>query len=1225
MGAPYNWWGTNNVTTIDGYIDDMLDNNGGGWVNYTPFYTSAAMTSVDWNGTSPANIPLGRELSGSLFFSKTMTLADSPYYLVGPWTITPGVRITIEPGVRVLANTTNSSIEVHGEIHALGNSTDPVFFGVNPSLSWSSNSGYWNGIKSQTPVSGTDALIMRNTTVSGPTNYWYIPGQSYTGNWQLFNMRNFMRSSGNVAIDNVTFRDAGSFSWSPNTYVYQMNSFEFKNVEINNISSVDFNDGHVFYNSCNGDMRGELSIIRSSVYISNPHYISTYGSSSNCNPSGLPWTHGWTYDQSNVRLSSTGFWSTATASNPGWYSGTFTDTWVTLQSNSGMSPYLELRNSTFTATGTPSSTAWAYAQNSQNRGTEYLTADSNSYGKWTVTNNSILPTNGWTGINYEYPSTRMEAHHNWWGTTNLTSIDGWIEDINDNNGGNWVNYCPMWNQSSRINTTNNCTRTQVDFLYPGQGSAHVGYNLSVRYRTTMVSIGTWELDNISIGSVNTAVEWINLTNLTFGWHELCAQVSGLGNQQQRSCLSFRMTPYFPEVNITSHGANTSIPPSQSNITIHYTHSNLTSGWWLINGNYASTMALGATYETLNGLQYGSNIICLIGNGLSNLVDQDCITIWREYPVVYASILYPSHGSIIYSNDVQVQYLLSNVTSGWWTLDQPPGSNEIESTLDIQSNVEIFYRLDYGEHTICLHPSGLDGYKPAVCTVFEIRAPPIEVSILGPPNGTMLDDDTVDIQYLIQNATSANWTVDGVPVMSVTFWSQNAMLSGIGFNETRICIEAYGLDNQYQNDCVIVTGMNRDSDGDGVPDRIDLCPETEMGIHVLENGCPDPENDLDNDGVRDIDDLCPNTEIGMNVDDNGCSPNQVDSDQDGVMDAYDDCDETPIGAAVDSSGCTDGQVDTDSDGYYDDVDVFPLDPTQWSDQDGDGFGDNNDGNNPDRFVTDSSQWSDFDRDGWGDNPDGNLPDSCPTLPGVANGTPGPGCPWIDSEESNETNEETSVLPPSSAPANPMTGAIIVVPNFALVDSEVVFQIDMNYSLGDEFYGVSEIHWFVEDVEIGNGTLVEHRFPSESAGLESSVQVCVQFNQGPNVCVNRTVEVQSSEDYILGTNQEQNKSSSFAIIGVGAILLMILTIGVTSVIMRRNNGEEEIDYDSNQFTSITNIQSDISEFSESADVIDSNIETELEPDENGYYWKEYPEESGLWYYRGEHDSEWVYWDA
>ena len=279
-------------------------------------------------------------VASTISFNTTWTLSNSPYYLNSPVIIQQGVRLTIEPGVQVLANTTNSSIIVQGEIHALGNSTDPVFFGVNPSLSWSSNSGYWNGIKSQTPVSGTDSLIMRNATVSGPTNYWYIPGQSYTGNWQLFNMRNFMRSSGNVAIDNVTFRDAGSFSWSPNTYVYQMNSFEFKNVEINNISSVEFNDGHVFYNSCNGDMRGELSIIRSGVYISNPHYMSSYRSSSYCNPSGLPWTHGWTYDQSNVRLSSTGFWNTPSASNPGWFSGTFTDTWVKLQSNSGMSTYL---------------------------------------------------------------------------------------------------------------------------------------------------------------------------------------------------------------------------------------------------------------------------------------------------------------------------------------------------------------------------------------------------------------------------------------------------------------------------------------------------------------------------------------------------------------------------------------------------------------------------------------------------------------------------------------------------------------------------------------------------------------------------------------------------------------------------------------------------------------------------------------------------------------------
>ena len=139
------------------------------------------------------------------------------------------------------------------------------------------------------------------------------------------------------------------------------------------------------------------------------------------------------------------------------------------------------------------------------------------------------------------------------------------------------------------------------------------------------------------------------------------------------------------------------------------------------------------------------------------------------------------------------------------------------------------------------------------------------------------------------------------------------------------------------------------------------------------------------------------------------------------------------------------------------------------------------------------------------------------------------------------------------------------------------------------------------------------------------MCVHFNQGPNVCVNRTVEVQSPEDYFLGTNLEQNKSSSFTIIGLGAILLMILTIGLTSVIMRRNNGDEEIDYDSNEFSHPTNIKEEVSEFSESVGIPESINETELEPDENGYYWQEYPEGSGLWYYRGEHDSEWIYWES
>ena len=48
------------------------------------------------------------------------------------------------------------------------------------------------------------------------------------------------------------------------------------------------------------------------------------------------------------------------------------------------------------------------------------------------------------------------------------------------------------------------------------------------------------------------------------------------------------------------------------------------------------------------------------------------------------------------------------------------------------------------------------------------------------------------------------------------------------------------------------------------------------------------------------------------------------------------------------------------------DAFPLDPSQWSDTDGDGFGDNNTGRNPDAFPVRASQWADTDGDGYGDS-------------------------------------------------------------------------------------------------------------------------------------------------------------------------------------------------------------------------------------------------------------------
>jgi len=62
--------------------------------------------------------------------------------------------------------------------------------------------------------------------------------------------------------------------------------------------------------------------------------------------------------------------------------------------------------------------------------------------------------------------------------------------------------------------------------------------------------------------------------------------------------------------------------------------------------------------------------------------------------------------------------------------------------------------------------------------------------------------------------------------------------------------------------------DKDSDGDGVLDKYDQCPNTPAGDKVDAKGCSLPK-DSDNDGVVDAKDACPNTPAGAKVDARGC--------------------------------------------------------------------------------------------------------------------------------------------------------------------------------------------------------------------------------------------------------------------------------------------------------------------------------------------------------------------
>ena len=110
--------------------------------------------------------------------------------------------------------------------------------------------------------------------------------------------------------------------------------------------------------------------------------------------------------------------------------------------------------------------------------------------------------------------------------------------------------------------------------------------------------------------------------------------------------------------------------------------------------------------------------------------------------------------------------------------------------------------------------------------------------------------------------------------------------------------------------VALGAVPRDTDGDGVTDKRDRCPDTPRGARVDANGCP-----LDSDGDKVFDglDRCEKTPKGCTVDATGCPG---DGDRDGVCDGVDQCADTPAGATVDAKGCP---KDSDGDGVFDGID------------------------------------------------------------------------------------------------------------------------------------------------------------------------------------------------------------------------------------------------------------------------------------------------------------------
>ncbi|MGO2102280.1 MAG: OmpA family protein [Psychroflexus halocasei] len=198
-------------------------------------------------------------------------------------------------------------------------------------------------------------------------------------------------------------------------------------------------------------------------------------------------------------------------------------------------------------------------------------------------------------------------------------------------------------------------------------------------------------------------------------------------------------------------------------------------------------------------------------------------------------------------------------------------------------------------------------------------------------------------------------------LGLNFWMTDNIALTLD-SSYKAAFEDSGVDH-FQHTVGVKLGFGGvDTDGDGVYDKEDECPET-PGLKEF-NGCPDS----DGDGIADKEDECPNTP-GL-PEFNGCP----DTDGDGIPDPQDECPEVAGTKAM--NGCP----DADGDGVADHEDDCPNEK---------GPKENN-----------GCPWPDTDGDGVLDKDD-----KCPEVAGtVANN----GCPEVSDEVQKELNDYAKTI-------------------------------------------------------------------------------------------------------------------------------------------------------------------------------------------------------------------------
>jgi OOP family OmpA-OmpF porin len=164
-------------------------------------------------------------------------------------------------------------------------------------------------------------------------------------------------------------------------------------------------------------------------------------------------------------------------------------------------------------------------------------------------------------------------------------------------------------------------------------------------------------------------------------------------------------------------------------------------------------------------------------------------------------------------------------------------------------------------------------KAIIATGDDLKSAQGPIAVIIVSDGKDMDQEPVEAAKALNDKFGDRLCIDTVQVGNdsggKTILEQIAGASGCGFSTTTDRLANSSNLSAFVESVFLTKAAPMaaaDSDGDGVPDNKDKCPNTPRGVSVDVFGCP---LDADRDGVTDNLDQCPGTPNGATVDDRGC--------------------------------------------------------------------------------------------------------------------------------------------------------------------------------------------------------------------------------------------------------------------------------------------------------------------------------------------------------------------